>query len=256
MPHASLPRALYESRVRPLSGVAVDYPDGHQVPAHVHPRAQLVYAVKGLMVVSTPRERWLVPSNRAVWLPPGTEHAIRMRGAVHMRSLFVNADAAPGLPQHACVIAVAPLLRELIQAAALLPPMYDVSGRDGRLAALLLDELGKGPSLPLRLPWPEDPRIARVCERLQAEPDDARGTAEWAHALSMSEKTFQRHFRRHTGLSFARWRQQARLLGALERLAAGDPVGTVAMRQGYESQSAFAAAFRRQFGASPSRFFD
>lgn len=31
----------------PVTGVAVDYPSGHMIPAHSHQRSQLVYAVEG-----------------------------------------------------------------------------------------------------------------------------------------------------------------------------------------------------------------
>lgn len=56
-------------------------------------------------------------------------------------------------------------------------------------------------------------------------------------------------------MTFGRWRQQARLLAALQRLAAGDKVVDVALDMGYGSPSAFATMFRRQFGVPPSAFF-
>lgn len=253
MSRASLPREFYESSARPLTGVSVDYPDGHWVPAHVHPRAQLVHAVRGVMLVGGDRQRWVVPPNRALWLPPGQVHDIRMRGAVQMRSLFV--DGFPGMPVDSRVIEVQPLLRELIVAVTRLPPLYPLEGRNRHLLGLLLDELRQQRALPpLRLPWPAEPRLAAVCERLLAQPGDARSVVQWAGELAVSGKTFQRHFRRQTGLGFARWRQQARLLGALEHLAAGRPIGHIASRQGYASQSAFASAFRAHFGLPPSQF--
>lgn len=254
MSDASLPRDFYESSARPVTGVAADYADGDRVPAHCHPRAQLLYAVQGVMIVGGIDRRWVVPPNRALWLPPGQVHDIRMRGAVRMRSLFVDNNIAPGPSAHSCVIEVAPLLRELIQAATRLLPLYPLEGRDGHLVALLLSELQRAPTLPLQLPWPLQARLASVCEQLLQYPDDARDVAQWGRELAISGKTFQRQFRQQTGLGFARWRQQARLLGALEHLVAGEPVGHVALRQGYASQSAFAAAFRRYFGVSPSQF--
>lgn len=254
MSDASLPRDFYESSARPVTGVAADYADADQVPAHCHPRAQLLYAVQGVMIVGSVDRRWVVPPNRALWLPPGQMHAIRMRGAVRMRSLFIDNNIAPGPSAHSCVIEVAPLLRELIQAATRLPALYPLQGREGHLVALLLSELEQAPALPLQLPWPTQPRLASVCEQLLQHPDDPRGVLQWARELAVSGKTFQRQFRQQTGLGFARWRQQARLLGSLEHLVAGEPIGHVALHQGYASQSAFAAAFRRHFGVPPSQF--
>jgi len=52
-----------------------------------------------------------------------------------------------------------------------------------------------------------------------------------------------------------RWRSLLRLEAALPALAAGEPVGNVARRVGYESASAFVAAFRRETGVTPAAYF-
>lgn len=251
--HSQLP---HESRAMPVTGVAVDYPSGHQVPAHHHPRAQLIYAISGILVVETPAGRWVIPPTRAVWVQAGVEHALRIRGKACMRSLFVNPDAIEGLPTGNCVIDVSPLLRELILAATLVPPQYRADSRDGRLMRFLLDELRSLPVLPFHLPWPDDERIARVCLALTQNPAQAEGAEHWAGRLAMSPKTFHRRFLGSTGITFGRWRQQARLLLSLEALAEGRPVLQVALQHGYDSQSAYAAAFRRQFGVAPSSFYN
>ncbi len=251
--HSHLP---YESLTMPVTGVAVDYPSGHQVPAHSHPRAQLIYAISGVLVVETPAGRWVIPPTRGVWLQAGVEHSLRIRGTACMRSLFVNPDAIDGLPTGNCVIDVSPLLRELIQAATQVPAQYRADSRNGRLMRFLLDELRSSlPVLPFHLPWPDDERIARVCRALAQNPAQQGGAEHWAEQLAMSPKTFHRRFLRSTGITFGRWRQQARLLLSLEALAEGLPVLQVALQHGYDSQSAFAAAFRRQFGVPPSSFY-
>ena len=71
----------------------------------------------------------------------------------------------------------------------------------------------------------------------------------------MSPKTFHRQFQRSTGITFGRWRQQAQLLLSLELLAQGLPIIEVALQHGYDSQSAFSAAFKRQFGVPLSLFY-
>lgn len=251
--HSQLP---HESRAMPVTGVAVDYPSGHQVPAHHHPRAQLIYAISGVLVVETPAGRWVIPPTRAVWVQAGVEHALRIRGKACMRSLFVNPDAIEGLHTGNCVIDVSPLLRELILAATLVPSQYRAHSRDGRLMRFLLDELRSLPVLPFHLPWPDDERIARACLALTQNPAQAEGAEHWADRFAMSPKTFHRRFLGSTGITFGRWRQQARLLLSLEALAEGRPVLQVALQHGYDSQSAYAAAFRRQFGVAPSSFYN
>ena len=49
--------------------VARTYRKGVRLDTHMHREAQLVYAAKGTMQVTTPKGRWLVPPDRAVWVP-------------------------------------------------------------------------------------------------------------------------------------------------------------------------------------------
>lgn len=172
-----------------------------------------------------------------------------------MRSLFVRPHAAPGLAEQAQVVGISPLLRELIHAAMEIDLPYAPESRDGRLMRLLLDELQALPVLPMHLPNPADPRLQRICQHIQRKPEDQATLADWAQHFEVDPKTLQRLFLRDTGMGFARWRQQARLLQALELLAQGQKVIEVAMALGYDSPGAFATMFKRQFGQTPSGFF-
>lgn len=120
---------------------------------------------------------------------------------------------------------------------------------------LILDELALLPALPLSLPLPAEPRIHRICLALQDEPGDASTVADWSERLGLDQKTIQRLFRKETGMTFGHWRQQARLLLALERIAVGGKVIDIALELGYESPSAFTSMFKKQFGKTPSHFF-
>ena len=55
-------------------------------------------------------------------------------------------------------------------------------------------------------------------------------------------------------MSFRSWRQQRRLLRALELLATGRSVTDVALELGYDNASAFIAMFRRCLGTTPARY--
>jgi AraC-like DNA-binding protein len=248
-----------ESSTLPVVCRVSNYPLNAVIDPHSHTKHQLVYAIQGVMVVQTEAGVWIVPPTRAIWMPAGTQHWIGCIGTVLMRSLFVTPgtmpDAAAGLPRNAQAVAISPLLRELIRVAAEVDLPYTPDSRDGRLMRLLLDELHALPVLPLHLPQPADPRLRRICAQLQASPDDTSTLADWAARLGVDVKTIQRLFARDTGMTFGQWRQQARLLHALERLAQGEKVLDVALALGYESPSAFAAMFKRQFGQTPSRFF-
>ncbi|WP_251864660.1 helix-turn-helix transcriptional regulator [Achromobacter sp. Marseille-Q4962] len=244
----------YEASPRPVAALAVDYPDGHRVRRHRHRRAQLLYAISGVLVVDTAAGIWVAPPTRGVWVPAWTPHGIRVSGAARVRAVFVEAGAAGRLPAQCCVLSVTPLLRELIVAASAVPADWRLGTRDGRLMLLLLDELRQEPALPLHLPQPAEPRLARICRALARHPGEPAGAADWARRLGVDPKTVHRLFLRHTGMTFGRWRQQARLLAAMERLARGERVLDVALELGYESPSAFAAMFRKATGETPSAY--
>jgi AraC-like DNA-binding protein len=231
-----------------------DFPRGFEIAPHKHERAQLIYATAGTMRVSTEDGVWVVPPQRAVWMPSGVRHSIVMSNDVTMRTLYLRKDAADGMPDVCRVIPVSPLLRELIVRATELPLHYDERGPAGHVVALILAELHGIDSLPLQLPMPRDPRLRQLCQALLTAPGDARTLEEWAANVNASPRTLARHFIAETGLTFGAWRQQARVLEAMGRLGGGEPVTQVALDLGYESVSAFSAMFRRASGASPSHF--
>jgi len=74
---------------------------------------------------------------------------------------------------------------------------------------------------------------------------------QWARELGCSEKTLMRLFQRETGLSFRNWRQRMRLLSSLALLEAGESVTDAALGCGYDSTSAYIAAFKQMFGSTP-----
>lgn len=238
-----------------MAAMEIDYPNGTSTGLHAHPRGQLLYAISGVMIVHSTFGTWVVPPNRAVWLVPVFDHDVRMVGDVKIRTLFIDDRSVPGLPEESCVLAVSPLLRELIVAAMSVPADYAPDSRDARLMRLLLDELRQEPVLPLHLPMPRDLRLRFLCTELVAHPDAAATAQDWADKFGVTAKTIHRLFVQQTGLTFGQWRQQARLLHALERLARGDRVIDVALESGYASQSAFTAMFRKQFGVPPSVFY-
>ncbi|MCB8881919.1 helix-turn-helix transcriptional regulator [Acidisoma cellulosilytica] len=245
----------YHATSQPMAAMEADYASGASTGWHAHPRGQLLYAIEGVMIVRSAAGSWVVPPNRAVWLVPDLTHEVRMSGAVKIRTLFIRPDAAPHLPRASCVIAVSSLLRELIIAAMLVPLDYRPDTRDERLMRLILDELRETSVLPLHLPMPQDARLRQICAALIADPSDARTAEDWARPFAVTAKTIYRLFMQETGLSFAQWRQQARLLFALERLAQGARILDVALDSGYASQSAFTAMFRRHFGMPPGVFY-
>jgi AraC-like DNA-binding protein/quercetin dioxygenase-like cupin family protein len=245
----------YHDTARPMAAMVANWPSGSSTGWHSHPRGQLLYAITGVMIVQSAAGSWVVPPNRALWLAAGVEHEVRMSGDVQMRTAYIDAARVGGLPPQSCVINVSPLLRELLVAATGVPVDYEEGGRDDRLMRLLVDELRVSGALPLHLPMPEDARIRSICDAIMATPSDTATAAQWAGQLGVSAKTVHRLFLRETSMTFAQWREQARLLFALRQIAEGRRIIDVALDSGYSSQSAFTAMFRRHFGVTPSDFY-
>jgi len=236
--------------------LANDYPAGHAIAPHSHRRAQLIFAERGVMTVTTEAGAFVVPPHRAVWMPAGTVHRVESRGVYAMRTLLIRADAVAGMPPGCRVVTVSPLLREVILALMVAPQDYPPDGPVARLAAVALDRIRALPVAPLHLPRGTDRRLRRVTARLLAGPSDRRDLGGWARAAGASGRTLARLFTAETGMTFRAWRQQARLLRALEVMAAGRSVTVVALDVGYDSPSAFTAMFRRALGVSPTRYFE
>lgn len=250
---ASAPRRdIPQDRVdRPLGAFARDYAEGEAVPRHSHDRAQLLYAITGIMRVTTDAAMFTLPPARALWLPAGLPHSVAMPRGLAMRALFLRADAAHAGPPHPAVLSVSPLLRELILAACAEPLEWDEKGRGGHLAALILEEIARAPTLPLGVPQPRDPRLLRLSAALAANPASTLTLEEWATETGASPRTLRRLFHAETGMGFARWRQTLRLAEAAAMLANGTPPARAAAAVGYASAPAFGAAFRAAFGATP-----
>jgi len=102
---------------------------------------------------------------------------------------------------------------------------------------------------------PREDRLARVADALLADVGDDRTLEDWALGAGMARRTFMRAFSAQVGMSFGRWRQQARLFAALEMLAQRKSVTEVAFAVGYDSVSAFIEMFRTMLGITPQTYF-
>ena len=220
---------------------------------HRHARGQIFGAVRGLLSVGTDDSQWVVPAIHAVWLPPNRAHSVRSHGAFAGWSVYVSESACADLPNEPCTICTSGLLREAVSRAA--------SWHDGalnevqmRVAGVILDEIRSSPREALGLPMPRDPRVLRIAHALADNLADNRRLDEWADWGGVAPRTLTRRFIDETGFSFSEWRQRARLMRALEMLASGAAVTTIALDLGYENVSAFIAMFRRTFGVTPAQY--
>lgn len=236
-----------------VRSLALGLPSGLVLEEHAHPWPQLVFASEGALSVETGEGTWVVPSLRAVWVPAGRDHALRAHGAARLRTLYLRPDLVRALPASIAVVAVPALLRELVLHVCERGHLDGAVPAEARLARVLVDQLAATPQAPFELPWPRDPRARRLATRLRNDPGARSPLTELAFGSGASVRTLERLFLAETGVSLGRWRQQARLLAGLERLALGHSVTRVALTVGYDSTSAFIAMFKRALGVTPSR---
>lgn len=246
----------YQRLPRDVVGMAKSFGAGDATGPHTHERDQLLYAVEGVTRVTTGRATWILPPDRALYIPAGTVHAVVMKGRVEMRTLYIRPGSGAGLPDATTALEISPLLRALVLALLDEPILYDVAKRAGMIARLILEEIARARGLALDIPMPRDARLKRLCEQLVAEPGREDTLERLADGTGASPRTLSRLFQRETGLSFSQWRQRVRFTSAMEALVRGEPVGLVARSNGYASASAFTAAFRKAFGVTPGSLAD
>ena len=205
------------------------------------------------MTVTGDRTSWMIPPGRAVLIPAGIPHSIRMWGEVAMRSLYFPVDApAPVFETKTCrVISVSPLLRELILRVAGLAALDSRVAAEARLMAVVQDELEAAHIEPLLLPLPVDARALKAAEWVLKNPAAGAPATVLARRCGLSARTLERLFRAETGMRFGLWRQKAKLLESVRVLVEGGSVTDAALESGYSSVSAYIAAFKQTFGCTP-----
>lgn len=242
-----LPRPIY-GHVKSWPNMALDY-------CHEHPWIQFSYAIQGVLDVETATGRFVAPPQLGVWVPQGVVHQVHVNSRTVIRSLYVSPKVVGSQSDQCKVLAVNSLLKELINRFSQFPALYAEDGAQGRIAQVLLDELLTAPEASTMLTLPTDRRLQPIVESLQEKPYSGETLAHWAEHIGVSEKTLSRLFVEQTGCTFRAWRRQLRLLKALTLLEQQMSVTEVALLSGYDSVSAFIAAFSQQFGITPRLFF-
>ena len=262
---------LYEpTPARPLRAKHTTHASDTEVVPHSHAWAQVAWSAAGVVRLTAESGTYLVPPSRAVWVPPGVEHAISVIETAELHTLYLQQPpgrCGPGGShqdasawQHCRVLELSDLLRALILALPSTPdggppPSPTALAREKLIAPLLADELGRAPPVRLGIALPQDKRLRALCKAVLEEPTRYDTLAAWVQDIGASERTVARLFRDELGTSFGQWRQQVLLARALTLAARKRPMSEIAAELGYASPSAFSAMVRRSVGMPPSRFF-
>ena len=240
-----------------------------QVMPHSHPWAQVAISTTGVIRLTVNHGTYIVPPSRALWIPPGVEHAVTMVEDADLRTLYFHQPrgrCGPGVPRdqenawRQCrVLEVSDLLRALVREMPTTPdggpaPTPAERLRERYLSALIQDELARAAAVKLGVDLPQDKRLRHLCEAVLADPTRHETLADWAQDTGASPRTVARLFRAELGSTFTQWRQQVILAKAVALAAGRMPMGQIAAELGY-SPSAFSAMVRRTVGLPPGRFF-
>jgi AraC-like DNA-binding protein len=238
--------------------IANHYRKGTRLDTHMHREAQLVYAARGTMQVTTPKGRWLVPPDRAVWVPARLAHSIDVLADIDMRTLYfdlawLSREQRGADLDKEFVVGVSPLLHETI--LALFDGRKD-RGRTELLIQLVMLEMHQSDDSATFIPLPQEPRCRRAAGIVLDDPTAPHDIETLADQVGTSARTLSRLFTSETQLSFKSWRQRARIAAAIERLSTDTNVSIkqVAAELGYASLPAFSHAFRQVTGRTPTEF--
>jgi AraC-like DNA-binding protein len=238
----------------PVQPLARTYPRGRFIEPHEHVWGQVLYATSGVMWVETPLEALVVPPQRAVWLPPGVVHGIRVVTDLEMRNIYLRPAIAATLEKTVQVFEVGQLLRQLILGLVEHAGDQESAYYDA-LVSLALLELQRAKRSILKIPMPDhsDRRLLNLCQAVMSNPSLTIPFEQHAENAGASVRTLARLFQSALGMGFAEWRRQVQLATAVAELIQGVPVSTIARSLGY-SPSSFSDMFRRELGVAPSQY--
>jgi AraC-like DNA-binding protein len=222
---------------------------------HTHAGGQFILVESGISHLRTEIGSWIIPTRRVGWVPPRLLHASRSSGRGTGWAIHVPAALSKKLPAQVCVLRASALMIAALERIARATASRHASIRR-LLWRVVAAEMREAQAEALLVPMPSDPRMRATAEKLLSSPDIGADVARAAARSGMSRRSFTRHFRQETGMSFASWQRAAIAHHALERIAAGQKVSAVAFDVGYSSVSAFVAMMHRQLGAAPREFLN
>jgi len=234
---------------------AANLRNGAVIAEHTHHWHQLIYVSEGALCVCTEAGSWVAPASWAIWVPAGVHHGVRFIGECALRTLYVRPSLRPQLPDRCSVVTVSALLRELILRITAMGMLDERDMTDAAIATVALEEFRRADVPPFTLPQPTTEMTRRAAALIINQTPRSMTVGRLAQAVGAGARTLERRFLAETGLSLGRWRRHHALLRALEHLAVGAPIKTVASATGYANSSAFIAAFRNFFGTTPARYF-
>ncbi|MEW9855622.1 AraC family transcriptional regulator [Novosphingobium sp. M1R2S20] len=240
---------------RPFAGAIIQDEYDINAPWHHHDMHQLQYAFEGSMEVEDEHGRHLLPRSLAAWVPAGTRHRNSLH-RIRSVSVLLMPSCVPNAGHGVRILRVSPLMRAMLAEAGRWPlaePMNS-TGRAFFAAFARLCREWIADCAPLTLPTSTDTVLNKALALVRADPAGCT-LAEAIAVAGLSERTLRRRCQLHLGMGWDEYRRRARLLASLEPLTESDQsIAIIAAGVGFESQSAYARAFRHFTGQTPQAF--
>lgn len=233
-------------------GLAVDVGD-HDSGEHIHNKDQLLFSHHGCMVITLEGIKCVLPPMRAAWIPAGVLHNAQMSNVIHYRSLYFDQSLRSQLSREMKIIDINPLMAVLLERMSMWP--FDKPNESQLNSVnLLIEELNIATESHLNLPLPHDKRLAQWLDDINHPDFLAPRLVDLSLLIGASQKTITRIFNKETGMPYQSWRQQWRLLMAIELLSKGQRISDVSYRLDFANDSAFISFFRQKTGFTPINF--
>lgn len=223
---------------------SLDHHRAEAIPWPISPWPKLVYAAEGTLQVDSRDRVWILPPNRALWVPAGETHYAATLGKVRVRTLYFSPDM--NIERESGTLEVPPLLREIIVESCNSGPLISGNARLEAMAVLLQFEIEQAASIPSGIVMPQSDWLRQWATQFIDNPLEFP-------SCTWSRRTMERQMLKETGLTLGQWCQQARAVIGLRALSTGSSVAEAAIEAGFATPSGFIQSFRKRFGTTPGR---
>jgi len=233
------------------------FPAAFESGARTFEADYLLFASSGMFLLEVGDRQWLLPPQRAALIAAGTVLSVRTRGPTMSSSVLFHEGELGRLDAPCRIFAMSDLARLMTEHAMRWDRAHDAGPEAAdffRALAGVVSELAAAP-LETWLPLAQSRNLRRACAHALAHLDENIGAAALAGAAGLSERTLGRRARQELGMSLSEFLHRARMIKAMELLAAtSDSVTQIGLAAGFESTSSFIKAFRAFAGSTPLRY--
>lgn len=270
-------RRFFDNAALRIEGAAARAARDCRTPQALTPQLQIVLTLRGAFVYERGSSHSLLTANHALFIAPGDVSRDRFVDDQPLDYMLVtpHVEAVGSMLGDAVAAGLSKAVREtrvscaparLQHAASALwnrclhEPSRDEDEIEESAVELLMTivHAAGAPSLPSsakrgRVGW-EQARLIGAAKELIGTATVPRSLTSIAASLDVSPAYLTDQFRRHEGISIARYQRRLRLSRALVELPHAEDIAALALELGFSSHAHFSTAFRATYGVTPSTY--